>query len=547
MLSVFFLLGMRVVHLQTVEHERLQTQGDARYLRELTVLPERGRILDRNGRVVTVSTPVDSLWAEPSVFCAMPARWEPMLTLLSVTQKRLRAHCEKQKHSDFMYIQRRLSPMLAKQIMQLAVPGVEVQREYRRYYPDGPAGAHLIGFTNVDDVGQEGLELAYETQLSGTPGRIRVLKDHAGNYVESVESIQQVRHGEPLIISIDQRIQALATDYLETAVRQNEAVSGSVVVLSIPSGEILAMVNSPQFNPNDRSSMIAEKFRNRSVTDLFEPGSTVKPFTAAMALQSGTVNAQTIVDTSPGHYQVGGHAIHDIDNYGAISVSDVIARSSNVGIAKLALTLPYDELFNTFANLGFGHRAASLPGEIPGMLKRRPHLLDHATLSYGYGFSVTPLQLARAYSVFATDGMLLPVTLQRKPPGYRAAGTRVFNPDTAYAIRAMLEKAASTSGTASKARIPRYRVGGKTGTTHKLMNGSYQSKRYLSAFAGLAPLTNPKFVIVVTVDDPRGKLYYGGDVAAPVFASLMQDLLRLYNVEPDALPPPAATTAAREI
>lgn len=535
LLSVFVLLGWRVVHLQTVEHAHLQSQGDARYLREVTVMPERGRILDRNGQVLTVSTPVGSLWAEPVVFCAASTKWKPMLTLLDVTEKQLQASCQKYEKSDFMYIKRRVSPMLAEQVMQLEIAGIDVQQEYKRYYPGGPAGAHLVGFTNVDEVGQEGLERAFDERLRGRPGRIRVLKDRAGNYVETVESIQQVRHGEELVISIDQRIQSLASDYLEAAVRKHKATSGSVVVVSIPSGEILAMINSPQFNPNDRSSMRGGAVRNRSITDILEPGSAIKPFTVAMALESGKIGVDTIVDTSPGTLRIGSHTIEDVHNYGEITIADTVIRSSNVGVAKLALSFPYKRLFDTFTRIGFGKRALNLPGESAGALEPRTQQIEHAALSYGYGFSITSLQLARAYTVFATDGVLLPLTLKRKKPGYRAKGTRVFSRKTVQAIRPMLEQVATPEGTARQARIPHYRVGGKTGTTHKLIDGNYNNQRYLSVFAGIAPITAPRFVVVVTVDDPRGQFYYGGDVAAPVFANLMKDLVRLYNIEPDAV------------
>ena len=318
------------------------------------------------------------------------------------------------------------------------------------------------------------------------------------------------------------------------------------MVLAVPSGEILAMVNSPQFNPNDRSTITGGKFRNRSVTDVLEPGSTAKPFAVAMALESGEFTPATLIDTAPGRYRIGGHTIEDTHDYGELSLHDVIVRSSNVGVAKVALAFPSDDLFNTLADVGFGARAGNLPGEIAGALKKRSRLIEHATLSYGYGFSVTPLQLARAYTVFATDGQLLPVTLQPKPPGYRAPGKRVFSAATVAAIRPMLEQAASAEGTARKAQIPRYRVGGKTGTIHKLLNNSYQNERYLSVFAGLAPLSNPRFVIAVTVDDPRGEFYYGGDVAAPVFADLMRDLMRLYNIAPDAPAPTAAAAATAD-
>ncbi|MGR3915050.1 MAG: penicillin-binding protein 2 [Gammaproteobacteria bacterium] len=536
MLAVFALLALRVVHLQTSGHERLRAQGDARYLRELSVAPARGRILDRNGRALAISTPVATLWAVPAKFCARPAKWPPMLKQadITVTAQQLRARCARRKNHAFMYVQRRLPPGSAARVMQLAIPGIEVRREYKRYYPNGPAGAHLVGFTDLDDIGQEGLEGAYQAQLAGLPGRMRGFKDRAGNYVESVESIRQVRHGGDLVISIDQRIQAMAADYLEAAVQKHRASGGSVVALAVPSGEILGMVNSPQFNPNNRATLAAAAYRNRSVTDLIEPGSAVKPFSVAMALDSGTLQAGSIIDTTPGRMWLDGKVIEDGSDLGAIAVSDIIAKSSNVGVAKLALAFPYEKLFSTLVAVGFGRRAGGLPGEIPGILERRAQRIEHATLAFGYGVSVTPLQLARAYTVFATRGELLPLTLARKPPGYRAAGKRVFTAQTALAVRAMLGRAVS-HGSAHRARIPRYHAAGKTGTTRKLIGGEYASDRHLAVFAGLAPLSAPRFVVVVTLDDPRGKLYYSGDIAAPVFAKLMRDLLRLYNITPDAV------------
>ncbi len=541
LMSGFGLIGLRVVQIQTVELSHLRAQGDARYLREIEVLPERGKILDRNGQVLSVSTPVESVWAEPRVFCESRDLWKPMATLLKIKSRQLQAACERKSNAGFMYIKRRLPPAIAQQVVDLNIPGVEIQREYRRYYPGGPISAHLIGFTDVDDVGQEGLERNYDTVLAGSSGRKRVLKDRVGHYVESVESIKQVRHGENLEISIDQRIQSLASEYLETAVKKHNASGGSVVVLGIPSGEIIAMVNSPQFNPNDRATLKKGVFRNNAVTDILEPGSTAKPFTVAMALDSGQVGADTMVDTSPGYYRVGGHTIHDVHNYGEISVFDIIVHSSNIGSAKLALAFPFKNLFDTFQAVGFGDKASNLPGEIKGTLVPRTRPIEHATLSYGYGLSVTPLQLARAYTAFATDGVVLPVTLEPKPKGFRAKGKRVFNAATVAKLRDMLEQVATPDGTARKARIPRYRIGGKTGTTHKLIQGNYNNKRYVSLFAGIAPITDPKFVMVVSIDDPRGKLYYGGDVAAPVFSHLMQDLMRLYNVKPDAIEEPQVT------
>ena len=535
-------ISLRVVMIQTVEQQHLKAQGDARYLREITVVPERGRILDRNGQVLAVSTPVDSLWADPKVFCKADESWKPMLSRLELKSRALKAACERRSGASFMYVKRRLPPALAQEILDMEIPGLEIQREYRRYYPGGHVGAHLVGFTDVDDIGQEGLERAWNDRLSGTPGRKRVLKDLAGNFVEAVESIQQVQHGEDITISIDQRVQSLASGYLEQAVREFNAAGGSVVVLSVPSGEILAMVNSPQFNPNDRSTLKKGVFRNRTVTDVIEPGSTAKPFTVAMALESGEIGVNTMVDTAPGWYRVGGHTIRDVHNYGEISVFDVIKHSSNIGSTKIAMAFPFEDLHRTLVDVGFGERASNLPGEISGSLPKRTRPIEHATYSYGYGFSATPLQLARSYTALATDGELLPITLEPKPDNFAADGRRVFGRKTVSDIRAMLEQVATPDGTARKARVPRYRIGGKTGTSHKLVDGNYRNKRYMSSFVGMAPISEPRFVMAVTIDDPRGKRYYGGDVAAPVFSRLMQDLMRLYNVRPDGIVPPGTET-----
>jgi len=545
LLAVFAGLGWRVVHLATAEQAHLRAQGDARHLRALAVAPQRGRILDRDGRVLAVSTPVESVWANPAAFCAAGARaqWPPLLARLQLDAAQLEARCQRQAGAGFMYIRRRLAPVVAQEVADLRVPGVALQREYKRFYPGGPAGAHLIGFTDVDDAGQEGLEAAHDAELRGAAGRIRVLKDRAGNYVESVESIRQVRHGSDLTLSIDQRLQALAGDYLAAAVRAHDAFGGSVVVLAVPSGEILALVSSPQFNPNDRRTITGGAFRNRSVTDVLEPGSTIKPFTAAVALDGGAFRADSVIDTAPGRITLGGHTITEArgHNYGALTLADVVVKSSNVGVTKIALELPYAELHGALAAAGFGSRAHQLPGEVAGSLPQRARAIERATQAYGYGLAATPLQLARAYTVFATDGILLPVTLQKMPAGYRARGPRVFSAATVAELRAMLEAAASPAGTARKAQIPRYRVGGKTGTIHKLVDGEYHDKKYLSAFIGFAPVSRPRFVVAVVVDEPRGKFHYGGDVAAPVFAKLAADLMRLYNIAPDRLP--AATVS----
>lgn len=535
LLSMFVVLVLRVVYLHTRAQAELQAQGDSRYLREVVILPQRGRILDRNGRVLSVSTPVYSLAAEPAVFCRAAAKWPPMLTKLKRTAPQLHTSCQQYQQADFMYIQRQLPPATAEQVMAMNIPGLEMRREFKRYYPHGSVGAHLLGFTDIDERGLEGLELQYDRQLKGNIGRARVLKGRTGQYVENVESIQPVQHGKDLMLSIDQRLQSLASRYLDDAIRRHRARAGNIVVIAIPSGEILAMVNAPQFNPNARESLQSDTFRNRVVTDILEPGSTIKPFTVARALDHGLVTAKTLIDTSPGHYTVAGQRIQDLQNYGTLSVFDIIVHSSNVGAAKLALSLPFSVLFDTFKQVGFGQLAAALPGEITGVLKPRRNKLDHAVMAYGYGLATTVLQLARAYTTFATDGRVLPLTLAKKPPGYAARGARVFSAASVAQIRLMLEQAASPRGTGGKARVARYRIGGKTGTTQKLVGGQYDNNHHIAIFAGLAPITDPKFVMVVTIDDPRGDFYYGGDVAAPIFAKLMADLLRLYNIRPDAL------------
>ena len=536
MLALVCVLGLRVAQLQTQAYAHLHVQGDKRYLREVRINPERGAILDRNRQILTVSTPVESVVADPKVFCVDSARWDQVATIVGTTLDKITQHCDRFSEADFMYIQRRLPPSVSSQVKAMQLPGIELRTEYKRYYPSGPTSAHLVGFTDIDDRGQEGLEKQFDLQLRGKEGRKRVLKALDGHFVESVESIQQVQHGEDLVISIDARIQSLGSGYLEAAVKRFGASGGSVVVLAVPSGEILAMVNSPQFNPNDRRTIKQGEFRNRAVTDVLEPGSTVKPFTVAMALESGKVGPDSRVDTHPGKLRIGAHTISDVHDYGEVSVSDVVVRSSNIGVVKLALAFPFDRIYDTFRKIGFGEISGGLLGETPGVLEKKTRKIEHATFAYGYGLSVTPLQLARAYTVFATDGVLLPLTLEKREPGYVASGKRVFSPRTTARVRAMLEQVVSSRGTARKAQVPRYRVGGKTGTTHKLIDGNYVNKRYISLFAGIAPMSDPRFVMVVSIDDPQANsLYYGGDVAAPVFSNLMEDILRLYNAKPDGL------------
>jgi cell division protein FtsI (penicillin-binding protein 3) len=438
---------------------------------------------------------------------------------------------------EFLYLKRHLSPQKATQILALKLPGINVQREYRRYYPASEVAGHLIGFTNIDDVGQEGLELAANNWLSGESGAKRVLKDRRGRSIENVESIRPPHHGKDLYASIDLRLQYLAYRTLKAAVRSHNARSGSVVILDIATGEVLAMVNQPTYNPNDRSQFAADRYRNRAITDIFEPGSSIKPLIVAAALESGQYRPDSTIDTSPGHVTVGAKKIEDSRNLGRISLTTILARSSNVGITKLAMTLQADQLWESLTRFGLGEMTSSgFPGESAGMLTHYSHWrpISQATIAYGYGISVTPLQLAQAYAAIGNDGVTQPVSLfALEEPG---SGERIMSSETAVAVRRMLEDVVRPGGTATKASVTGYRVAGKTGTAWKFAKGGYSQDKYISIFAGLAPASDPRLATVVVIDEPGGELYYGSDVAAPVFANIMSESLRLLAVPPDAIP-----------
>lgn len=527
-------LAARAVHLQLLQADYLQEQGNSRYLRIVKDLPARGMILDRNGEPLAVSTPVESLWADPAVLAEAAAQWSTLARRLEISERELRELLHQHRGKEFMYLKRQVAPEYARNVLELKVPGVATMREYRRYYPAGGAAGHVVGFTNVDDTGQEGLELAYDYWLKGTPGRKRVLKDRLGNIVESVESITLPESGKDLVISIDRRIQYLAYRELKQTVAAHGARGGTAIIMDVRTGEILAMVNQPGFNPNNRAELDSRLFRNRAVTDLFEPGSTVKPFTIAAALTSGKYSPASLVNTAPGIVRVGSKTIHDEHNYGWLSVTRVIEKSSNVGAAKIALDVGREPLWRMMTAVGLGQSAGiGLPSEASGVL-RAPRLwaaVDNATLAYGYGISVSTLQLARAYGVLASDGMLMtPTLLRQDQPG---GGKNVLDPVLAKQIRHMLERAVGAEGTGRAADLPFYRVAGKTGTVHKLINGAYAEDRYLSLFAGFAPVTDPRLVMVVTVDDPVRGGYFGGRIAAPVFHHVMAGALRLMNIAPD--------------
>lgn len=536
--SVFIGLIVRAVYLQIIDNEYLQSEGDARYLRVQKEEATRGMIVDRNKQPLAISTPVDSIWMHPPTILRQQKEYsyKELSKLLGMSRDQLLKKAQKAKAKEFSYVKRHLSPQIANKILALEVPGINAVREYKRYYPAGPVLGHVLGFTNIDNEGQEGLELAYNEALKGQAGRTHVLRDQKGHIVEYVEQLSRVKHGEDIKLSLDARIQYLAYRYLQAAVKKHKASSASLVALDAKTGEILAMVSMPDFNPNDRSDLKSAQFRNRSITDSFEPGSTMKPFTIAMALEEGVVKPHSIVDTEKGFYYIGRSRISDTKPYGEISVSDVIKKSSNIGSAKIAMMMQPRDLYDTYRELGFGStNDLKIPGEQRGILAKRKKWrpIEHATLSYGYGLSVNTLQLARAYLALANDGVLLPVSLH--PVAEKPKGTRVFSKDVVDQVALMLEAAVSDKGTAPKARVDQYRVGGKTGTAHKVVNGQYQDDSYMSLFAGFAPISDPEIVLVVSVNDPKGVDYYGGLVAAPVFSSVMSGALRFRDVVPDAI------------
>ena len=536
--ALFFILAARAVYLQVIDNDYLQSQGDARYLRVQKTLPTRGVISDRNGQPLAISTPVDSIWMHPPTILAQQKEYgyKKLGALLDMSRAELLAKAEQRKKREFVYLKRHLSPQIANKILALNVPGINAVREYKRYYPAGPVTGHVLGFTNIDNEGQEGYELALNDSLKGQSGRTLVLRDKVGHVVDYVEQRSRVRHGDDAKLSLDARIQYLAYRHLQAAVKKNKAASASLVALDAKTGEVLAMVSMPDFNPNDRGDMTSSKFRNRSITDSYEPGSTVKPLTIAMALEAGVLESDTPIDTEKGFYYIGRSRIDDTKPHGVITTSEVIQKSSNIGSAKIAMMMDARDLYDTYTKVGFGKtNKLIIPGEQKGILAKRKtwRPIEHATMSYGYGLSVNTLQLARAYQAIANDGVLMPVSLT--PISSAPKGERVFSSKVARQVSHMLELAVGDDGTAPEARVDQYRVGGKTGTAHKVVNGQYQDDKYLSLFAGFAPISDPEIVLVVCVDDPQGIDYYGGLVAAPVFAKVMEGALRYRDVVPDAL------------
>ena len=537
-------LSARAVYLQVLNKDFLNEQADTRHLRTERISAHRGSITDRHGEPLAISTPVDSIWANPRELAPAVDSVPQLARLLEVDEQELIRRITRSIDREFLYLRRHLSPDESARVMALKLPGVNVQREYRRYYPAGEIVGHLVGFTDIDDQGLEGLELAFNHWLAGEPGAKRVLKDRLGRSVENVESIRPPRHGRELRTSIDLRIQYLAYRTLKAAVHAHGAKSGSIVVLDVGSGEVLAVVNQPTYNPNNRGEYPPDSYRNRAITDLFEPGSSIKPLVMTAALESGRFRPSSIIDTAPGFVTVGAKRIEDRRNLGRVSLTTILARSSNVGVAKLAMSLEPEQLWQAMNRFGLGALTASgFPGEAAGTLTHHGHwkAISQATLAYGYGISVTPLQLAQAYAAIGNGGRLTSVSLVSvEQPGN---GQQIMSADTAIAVRRMLEEVVRPGGTGSKAAVTGYRIAGKTGTAWKFATGGYSKDQYMSIFAGLAPASDPRLAAVVVIDEPGGELYYGSDVAAPVFADVMAESLRLLAVAPDALPARDAGTA----
>lgn len=541
------LLGQGI-SLQLLEGDFLQGQGDQRHLRVEVLPAHRGAIHDRHGEPLAISAPVDTVWANPGVLLAKakPESLSELAEVLSLDLRALRDDLKKRETREFIYIRRHVDPRIADAVMDLKLPGIALQREYRRFYPAGEVTGHVLGFTNIDDRGQEGIELTYDEWLSGSPGAKRVLRDRRGRNIEDVERLQEPEPGRDLTLTLDQRLQYIAYRELKAAVERHGARGGSVVLMDPTTGEILAMVNQPAFNPNRRSDITGGRYRNRAVTDTYEPGSVIKPFTIAAALRSGEYVADTAVDTTPGVMRVAGHEVRDVRDFGPLDVASVLKKSSNVGAAKIALDLGEGQVWRVLNEVGFGQPSSVMfPGEASGHLSAMPteRPVERATLAFGYGVSVSNLQLARAYSAIAADGQLPRPRLLTNANA--AAAESVMSTEVATALRSMLAAVTESGGTATQAAIPGYRVAGKTGTSRKAVAGGYAESLYISTFAGMAPAREPRFVAVVSIDEPTGEDYYAGPVAGPVFKSVMSAALRLYDVPPEDPTSAAALTVAQ--
>ncbi|MGD0960090.1 MAG: penicillin-binding protein 2 [Methylomonas sp.] len=536
MLSAMLILVFRAVYLQIFNKDFLLDKANKQHVDVVLVSAYRGQIQDRNGEPLAISTPMQSILINSRQFKDNPPeKLNDMARILGIPESESRAIFAKEEKKHFYYLRRQINPQLAEKVKDLDLSGVYFEREFKRYYPAGAVSGHLLGFTNIDDVGQEGLEHGYEHILRGKIGKKRVIKDGKGQIIEDVENIEEAEAGKNLVLTIDERIQYLAYRELQNAMLVNKAHAASLVVLDAKNGDVLASVSQPAFNPNNRKELSSNRYRNRAMMDSFEPGSTVKPFVVAAALDGGYIDPSITIETH-GIYYLGHNVVKDVHNYGTLDLMHVLQKSSNIAVTQIAMTMPPYYFWNTYNRLGFGSSAeVGFPGEASGSLLdyQSWHEFDQATLSFGYGVSTSILQLARAYTALADDGVVHSVSLLKRDED--ADAQRIFKADTARKVREMLESVTSKEGTAYQARVEGYRVAGKTGTVKKATAGGYSDDKYLSVFVGMAPASNPRFIIGIVVDEPTTGQYYGGLVAAPVFSKVMAGVLRIYGVEPDGM------------
>ncbi|RUP25410.1 MAG: penicillin-binding protein 2 [Curvibacter sp.] len=529
----FLGLAARAAYIQVVANAFFQRQGEVRFARTLELPASRGRILDRNGLILASSVPAPSLWAIPEDVDRDPVKLRELARLIDMPLAELNKKLE-DEDKTFVWIKRQVDEPVARKVAELGIKGIYQRKEYKRQYPEGESAAHVVGFTNVEDQGQEGIELAFNKDLGGKPGSRRVIKDRLGRVVEDVGEQVPPMDGRDIELSIDSKVQFFAYQRLREAVIANKAKAGSVVVIDSSTGEVLALANYPSYQPDKRQNLSGEQLRNRALTDTFEPGSTMKPITVGMALEAGRITPQTIIDTTPGRLTITGSTITDTHNYGVLTVEGVIQKSSNVGATKIAQRMSPHEMWDTYSALGFGQKPQiSFPGAVSGRVRPykswRP--IEQATMSYGYGLSASLFQMVRSYTAFAHDGEIIPATILKSDT--RASGVKVFSPQTATAVRKMLQMAAGPGGTGMKAQTVGYSVGGKSGTAHKQVGKGYASNKYRSWFTGMAPIDKPRIIVGVMVDEPSAGQYYGGTVAAPVFSEVVQQTLRMMGVQPD--------------
>ncbi|QGZ41288.1 cell division protein FtsI (penicillin-binding protein 3) [Pseudoduganella flava] len=534
--AAFAALAVRALWLQGLSTQFLQKQGEIRYARTIELPATRGKIMDRNGQVLASSIPVKAIWAIPDdVLQAPPEKLRALASLLDMSEADLRKKLDSDR--NFVYLKRQVEQDIADKIAKLNIEGIDTRKEYKRFYPQGEVMTHVVGFTNVEDVGQESMELAHQKTLVGVPGSRRVIKDRLGHIVEDIGAKHEPHDGKDLVLSVDSKIQYIAFTQLKGAVEKFKAKAGAAVVLDVHTGEVLALANYPSYDPNDRRNLTGAQLRNRVMTDSFEPGSTLKPVTVALALDKGKVTPHSTIDTGNGRYTILDRTISDTHAHGVISVQQIVEMSSNIGTSKIALSMPAQDMWEMFTKVGFGQQPKwGFPGAVAGRVRPykswRP--IEQATMSYGNGISVSLIQLARAYMMFARDGDTIPLTFEKTSE--LPQGQRIIKPETARAMREMLEMVVSgKDGTAKQAQIPGYRVGGKTGTAYKVENGRYAiPRKYVGSFVGIVPLSAPRFIIAVMIDEPTQGGHYGGQVAAPTFAKVAENALRALNVPPDS-------------